>query len=88
MPKEINDFFNAFGKPSIGITLPPTNSLEVNVKLLALHYDSTIRPGHGLFFDFSATPEYEKPVVDYLTSQLGWILEKPFFIRKQNHTDN
>ena len=49
---------------------------------MAEHYHNSIKPGHGLFFDFKDTPEYEKPVLDYLVQNLGWTLEKPFFIRK------
>ncbi len=63
-------------------SLPPTNTFEQNVKFWAEHYNSTTKHGHGLFFDFSATPEYEKPVLDYLVEHLDWTLEKPFFIRK------
>jgi hypothetical protein len=38
--------------------------------------------GHGLFLDFKATPELEKPALDCLINDYGWTLEKPFFIRK------
>jgi hypothetical protein len=38
-----------------------------------------------MFFDFSATPELEKPVLDYLVKGFGWSLEKPYFIRKPKH---
>jgi hypothetical protein len=82
MPKEIDNFFNRFGKASSGIELPASNSFEQNVVALADYYDAIIKPGKGFFFDFKNTPEYEKPVLDYLTKGYGWILEKPFFIRK------
>jgi hypothetical protein len=36
----------------------------------------------GLFLDFKATPELEKPALDCLVNDYGWTLEKPFFIRK------
>jgi len=49
---------------------------------MAEHYHNSIKPGHGLFFDFKATPEYKKPVLDYLVQHFRWTLEKPFFIRK------
>jgi hypothetical protein len=62
--------------------LPATNTFEENVKLWAEHYHAVTEPGHGLFFDFEETPEYEKPVLDYLVKHFGWTLEKPFFIRK------
>jgi hypothetical protein len=64
------------------LTLPADNTFEENVKALAEHYHNSIKPGHGLFFDFSATPEYEKPVLDCLVQHFGWTVEKPFFIRK------
>lgn len=64
------------------LTLPADNTFEENVKAMAEHYQKSIKPGHGLFFDFKATPEYEKPVLNYLVQNFGWSLEKPFFIRK------
>ena len=65
-------------------TLPATNTFEENVKLWAEHYNDTIEPTHGLFFDFKATPEYEKPVLDYLIKYFGWTVERPNFIRKNS----
>ena len=62
------------------VVFPASNTFEQNVLAMAEHYNSIIQPGHGLFFDFSKTPEYEKPVLDYLTSHFGW--KHPFFIRK------
>ena len=62
-------------------TLPASNSFEINVAAFAEHYNTIIEPGHGLFFDFSKTPEYEKPVLDYLITNFGWTLEHPTFIR-------
>ncbi len=64
------------------ITFPSSNTFEENVIAMAEHYDNTIKPGHGMFIDFSNTPEYEKPVLDYLTKVFGWMLEHPTFIRK------
>ena len=61
---------------------PATNTFEENVKLWAERHHDIIEPGHGLFFDFKAAPEFEKPVLDYLVGHFGWTLEKPFFIRK------
>ena len=61
---------------------PATNTFEENVKLWAERHHAIIEPGHGLFFDFKAAPEFEKPVLDYLVEHFGWTLEKPFFIRK------
>ena len=64
------------------ITFPSSNTFEENVIAMAEHYDNTIKPGHGMFIDFSNAPEYEKPVLDYLTKVFGWMLEHPTFIRK------
>ena len=64
------------------VIFPASNTFEQNAVAMAEHYNSIIQPGHGLFFDFSKTPEYEKPVLDYLASHFGWKLEHPFFIRK------
>jgi len=63
-------------------TLPASNTFEENVRYLAAHYDNIIEPGHGMFFDFKNTPEYEKPVLDFLQEKYNWTLEKPYFIRK------
>lgn len=62
--------------------LPATNNLEQNAALWAEHYNNLIEPGHGLFLDFKATPELEKPALACLVNSYGWVLEKPFFIRK------
>lgn len=82
--KDHNDFFEIFGQEneSQAVTFPSSNSFEKNVRLLAAHYDNIIEPGHGMFFDFTATPEYEKPVLHCLQQRYNWCLEKPFFIRK------
>jgi len=63
-------------------TFPASNTFEENIIAMAEHYNNIIKPGHGMFFDFSKTPEYEKPVLDYLTKNFGWKLEHPTFIRK------
>ena len=67
------------------LTLPASNTLEQNVVTLADSYDNRIQPGHGLFFDFSQTPELAQPLLDYLTKGYGWTLEQPFFLRKPAH---
>lgn len=82
MSQELHDFFEVFGTEEPSVSLPASNTLEQNVVALAEHYEDTIQPGHGLFFDFSQTPELEKPLIDYLVNGFGWTLEKPFFIRK------
>jgi hypothetical protein len=48
---------------------------------MAEYYNNLIESGHGLFLDFSKTPEFEKPYIDYITTHFGWVLEKLFFIR-------
>ncbi len=45
-------------------------------------HHNLIKHGEGLFFDFKDMPKYEKPCLDYLINHYGWVLEKPFFIRK------
>ena len=62
--------------------LPAINTPEENAKFLATRYQFVIKPGEGLFFDYSQTPELEKPLLDYLKQHYGWVQEKPFFIRK------
>ena len=88
MDNFINEFLNKFGKSTKGISLPATNSIEENAKLMAIHYNDLIEPGHGLFIDFKNTPELEKPVLDYLKIHFGWIQEKPFFVRKPDFKHN
>jgi len=88
MTKDLDNFFNKFGKVEHELTLPDSNTFEQNVKQLAIHYNDVTDPGHGLFFDFKATPEFEKPVLNYLMQNFGWILEKPFFIRKPDFKNN
>jgi hypothetical protein len=66
-------------------SLSSSNSLQENARLMAMHYNETIKPAHGLFFDFSVIPEYEKPVLDYLNHYFGRAVEKCFFIRKPHH---
>ncbi len=80
MPIPMDDSYKHY---KTTLTLPATNTFQENVFRLAAHYNKTTQPGHGLFFDFSHTPEYEKPVLDELCQRYSWILEKPFFIRKQ-----
>ena len=58
------------------------NTFEENIIEFTEHYNNIIELGHGLFFDFSNTPEYEKPVLNYLMENFGWIHERPDFIRK------
>jgi hypothetical protein len=64
------------------IIFPASNSFEENIIAMAEHYNNTMEPRHGMFFNFSKTPEYEKPVLDYLTKKFGWTLEHPTFIRR------
>lgn len=78
-------FFNQYGKIQ-NLTKysgdMPTLSIATHV---AKQWNNNTQPGHGMFFDFSATPELQKPVLDYLVKGFGWKLEKPYFIRKPKH---
>jgi hypothetical protein len=82
MSDDMNNFFEQFGTVENEKNYPKETSLEAIVIDIAERWDNNTKPGYGMFFDFSATPELEKPVIDYLTKGLGWILEKPCFIRK------
>ena len=65
------------------ITFPAGNTFEENIVTLAEYYNNNTEPGHGFFFDFSKTPEYEKPVMDYLIKNYVWKFDyKNTFIRK------
>ena len=83
MPKETIDFFNRFGKRDSNYQYwernTPTEKMAIDI---AEKWQDEIQPGHGMFFDFSQTPELEKPVLAYLKKGFGWKLETPFFIRK------
>ncbi len=56
------------------LNLPATNTFEENVHLWAEHYNTVIKPGHGIFFNFKGASEYKKPVLDYLSYCYGWTL--------------
>jgi len=62
MSPELHSFFEAFGAEKPGIDLPASNTVEQNARLWAEHHHKTVEPGHGLFIDFSKTPEFEKPL--------------------------
>jgi hypothetical protein len=65
------------------VIFPASNTFEENIVAMAEHYNNITEPGHGFFFDFSNTPEYEKPVMDYLIKNYGWKFDhKNTFIRK------
>jgi len=66
----------------IFITLPLTNSFRRNVELLAAHHDNITNEGQGIFFNFKRAREYIKPVLNLLVERYGWVMERPFFIRK------
>jgi hypothetical protein len=82
MSKTLNNFFEHFGTVQNEKTYPKETPLESIVIDIAERWDNNTQPGHGMFFDFSATPELQKPVLDYLVKGFGWSLEKPYFIRK------
>jgi len=58
--------------------LPLENTIEENAKLWAEHYNNLIEYRQGLFLDFKATPELEKPAIDCLINDYDWTLEKLF----------
>ena len=80
--KDHKDLFKYFGKDGDSISVSANKPLEEVIIAFAEHYQDSIKPGHGMFFDFKATPELEKPVLDYLIKGFGWTLERPYFIRK------
>ena len=53
------------------------------IKAMAEEHQKNIEPGHGFFFDFSKTPEYKEPVLNYLIENYGWKMDyEGTFIRK------
>ncbi len=82
MTDKLKNFFDNFGTIQDQKTYPKETPLESIVIDFAERWENSTKPGHGIFFDFKATPELEKPVLEYLTKGFGWTLEKPFFIRK------
>ena len=58
-------------------------SFEENIKGMGEFHNKNTKPGMGFFFDFSKTPEIEKPIIDFLKNNYGWKLEyKKTFLRK------
>ena len=82
MSPELHHFFNTFGTEEQGHSFKKDTPLEKIVITLAEDWQEKTQAGHGMFFDFTQTPELEKPVLDYLIKGFGWTLEKPYFIRK------
>jgi hypothetical protein len=82
MSPELHIFFNAFGTETKGLSFKKSTPQEKIIIDIAEDWQEKTIPGHGMFFDFSQTPEIEKPILDYLIKGFGWTLEKPFFIRK------
>ena len=64
------------------LSFPVSGTFDENVELWAFHFEVCTEEGHGMFFDFRAAPEYERPVIGLLKER-GWILERPYFIRRQ-----
>ena len=54
----------------------------IRAAAIAEEWEVTIEPGHGMFFDFSTTPELRQPVLDYLIFGFHWRMERTDFIRK------
>jgi len=82
MTQELHKFFNTFGKETQGQSFKKETPQEKIIISIAEEWQDNAKPGHGMFFDFSQTPELEKPILDYLTKGFGWTLEKPYFITK------
>lgn len=78
----INNFFEAFGEKAEGKTYAKETPLEQIIISMAEDWQDKTKAGEGMFFDFTATPDIEKPLLEYLTKGFGWTLEQPFFIRK------
>ncbi len=78
----INRLFEDFGEKTNGKTYEKNTPLEKIVIDMAEDWQDNTNPGEGMFFDFTATPEIEKPLLDYLINGFGWTREKPDFIRK------
>lgn len=65
------------------VTFPATYTLEETAVAMAEHYQDTIEPEHGLFFDFSNTPELKEPFLNYLIKGFNWTFDyNKTFIRK------
>jgi hypothetical protein len=79
---ELHNFFNAFSTETQGLTFKKSTPQEKIIIDIAEDWQEKTISGHGMFFDFSQTPEIEKPILDYLIKGFGWKLETPFFIRK------
>lgn len=65
-----------------GLSFKKTTPQEKIIIDIAESWQENTQAGHGMFFDFSQTPEIQKPILDYLTQGFGWKLETAFFIRK------
>ena len=81
---KIKKTFTMADRTSI-IEYSESNTIEQNALLWAEHDNKMIRPGHGLFINFKQTPELEKPFVNFIILNYGWVKEKPFFLRKPKY---
>jgi hypothetical protein len=82
MSSELHNFLNAFGTTTDGLSFKKSTPHEKIIIDIAESWQENIQAGHGMFFDFSQTPEIQKPILDYLIQGFGWKLETSFFIRK------
>jgi hypothetical protein len=82
MSQQLQNFFDAFGTPTEGLSFKKSTPQEKIIIDIAESWQENIQAGHGMFFDFSQTPEIERPILDYLIQGFGWKLETAFFIRK------
>lgn len=64
------------------ISFPKVDTFEEEVDLFVEYYNNNFKNGEGFFFDFSRTPEHKEPILNGLIEKYGWILERPYFIRK------
>lgn len=63
-------------------SFPKVDTFEEEVDQFVEHYNNRYEQGQGMFFNFSQTPEHKEPILNKLVTKYGWVLEKPFFIRK------
>jgi hypothetical protein len=82
MSQDLHTFFDNFGKVANEKSFKKETPNEKIIIEIAEDWQENTQAGHGMFFDFSQTPEIQKPILDYLTKGFGWKQETNFFIRK------
>lgn len=82
MSKGLHNFFNNCGTVTNRKTYAKdTTNEKIAIDIAEKLQDATVAE-HGVFIDYSETPEIEKHIIAYLVEGFGWTLEKPYFIRK------